>query len=71
MAENAIEAYERARAAELLDSGITLYLGDGYAMAGRSADSRTEFERGLKRGCKLDEPPGRVPLLPLSSAKSR
>ena len=49
-ASEAVEVYERARAAEPLDSGIALYLGDAYAMAGRSRDSRAEFDRGLKIG---------------------
>jgi serine/threonine protein kinase/tetratricopeptide (TPR) repeat protein len=47
---DAIEAYERARAAEPLESDIALYLGEAYAMTGRTADARAEFDRGLKVG---------------------
>jgi serine/threonine protein kinase/tetratricopeptide (TPR) repeat protein len=47
---DAIEAYERARAAEPLESDVALYLGEAYAMTGRTADARAEFDRGLKVG---------------------
>jgi tetratricopeptide (TPR) repeat protein len=49
-ASDAVEAYERARAAEPLEPTVALYLGDAYAILGRSADARAELDRGLKIG---------------------
>jgi serine/threonine protein kinase/tetratricopeptide (TPR) repeat protein len=49
-ATEAIDAYERARAAEPLESSVAMFLGDAYAVVGRTADARMEFERGLKVG---------------------
>ena len=49
-AKDAIEVYERARAAEPLSTGVAMYLGESYAVVGRITDAQAEFDRGLKIG---------------------
>ena len=49
-AKDAIEVYQRARAAEPLSTGVAMYLGESYAVVGRITDAQAEFDRGLKIG---------------------
>ncbi|HEY7191263.1 MAG TPA: protein kinase [Vicinamibacterales bacterium] len=49
-ANAAIEAYEHARTTDPLNSAVSLYLADSYAIAGRLAEAIAEFDRGAKDG---------------------